>query len=79
MLPRARRFRAEQSRELREERGIPQETFALKCGIDRSHYGSMERGERTTNLSTTLKIATTLDGPASEVVARAEAIRGRRR
>jgi transcriptional regulator with XRE-family HTH domain len=66
-------------RELREERGISQETFALQCGIDRSHYGGMERGERNPSLSTVLKIATTLDVPASEVLARAEAIQSRRR
>jgi len=66
-------------RELREERGISQETFALKCGIDRSHYGGMERGERNPSLATILKIATTLDVPTSEVLARAEAIaRGKR-
>ena len=65
--------------ELREERGISQETFALQCGIDRSHYGGMERGERNPSLSTVLKIATTLDVPASEVLARAEAIQSRRR
>jgi XRE family transcriptional regulator, regulator of sulfur utilization len=66
-------------RELREERGISQETFALKCDIDRSHYGGMERGERNPSLSTILKIAKTLDVPASEVLARSEAIRGCRR
>jgi transcriptional regulator with XRE-family HTH domain len=32
----------------------------------------MERGERNPSLSTILKIATTLDVPASEVLARAE-------
>ena len=47
-------------RELREERGISQEAFALKCGIDRSHYGGIERGERNPSLGTVFKIADAL-------------------
>ena len=42
-------------RELREERDVSQEAFALKCGVDRSHYGGMERGERNPNLTTVFK------------------------
>lgn len=59
-------------RELREERGISQEAFALKCGIDRSHYGGIERGERNPSLGTVFKIADTLSVPPSAIHIRAE-------
>jgi transcriptional regulator with XRE-family HTH domain len=62
-------------RELREERGISQEAFALKSGIDRSHYGGMERGERNPSLTSIIKIANALSVPPSEILARAETIR----
>jgi transcriptional regulator with XRE-family HTH domain len=62
-------------RQLREERGISQEVFALKCGIDRSHYGGMERGERNPSLTTIIKIAAALDVQPSEIHARAEQLR----
>lgn len=61
-------------RELREARGISQEAFALKCGIDRSHYGGMERGERNPSLSSVLKVAEMLGVPPSEIHALAEQI-----
>lgn len=59
-------------RELREERGTSQEAFALRCGIDRSHYGGMERGERNPSLTTVYKIADALEIYPSELHARAE-------
>jgi transcriptional regulator with XRE-family HTH domain len=59
-------------RELREERGISQEAFALKCGMDRAHYGGTERGERNPSLTGVFKIASALGVPASEIHARAE-------
>jgi transcriptional regulator with XRE-family HTH domain len=59
-------------RELREERGTSQEAFALRCGIDRSHYGGMERGERNPSLTTVYKIADALGISPSEIHARAE-------
>lgn len=59
-------------RELREERGTSQEAFALRCGIDRSHYGGMERGERNPSLTTVYKIADALEVRPSEIHARAE-------
>lgn len=33
-------------RDLRKERGFSQESFAAKCGIDRTYLGGIERGER---------------------------------
>jgi transcriptional regulator with XRE-family HTH domain len=59
-------------RELREERGISQEAFALRCSIDRSHYGGMERGERNPSLTSVFKIADSLGVCPSEIHARAE-------
>lgn len=59
-------------RELREERGISQEAFALKCGIDRSHYGGIERGERNPSLGTVFKIADALGVLPSAIHAHAE-------
>jgi transcriptional regulator with XRE-family HTH domain len=61
-------------RELREERCISQEAFALKSGIDRSHYGGMERGERNPSLTSVIKIANALGVQPSEIHARAEQI-----
>ena len=65
-------------RELREERGISQEAFALKCGIDRSHYGGMERGERNPSLTSVFKIADALGTPPSQIHVRAEQIQDSR-
>ncbi len=62
-------------RELREERGTSQEAFALRCEIDRSHYGGMERGERNPSLTTVYMIADALKVRASEIPARAEQVR----
>jgi transcriptional regulator with XRE-family HTH domain len=65
-------------RELRQERDISQEAFALKCGIDRSHYGGMERGERNPSLASVVKIADALGVAPSQLHLRAEAILNRR-
>jgi transcriptional regulator with XRE-family HTH domain len=65
-------------RELREERGASQEAFALRCGIDRSHYGGIERGERNPSLSHIFKVADALDVRPSEIHARAELLLSRR-
>jgi len=59
-------------RELREAAGISQEAFAAKCGVDRSHYGGMERGERNPSLTSVFKIADALGVRPSEIHALAE-------
>lgn len=46
----------------------------MKCGIDRSHYGGMERGERNPSLTSVFKIADALDVCPSQIHARAEQI-----
>jgi transcriptional regulator with XRE-family HTH domain len=66
-------------RSLREESGTSQEAFALKCGVDRTHYAGIERGERNPSLTMVFKIADTLGTRASEIHARAEELLSRRR
>ena len=60
-------------RAIRKERGISQEAFALKCGLDRSYYGAVERGERNVSLTNIIRIAEALQTPAATIFARAEA------
>jgi transcriptional regulator with XRE-family HTH domain len=59
-------------RELREERGLSQEAAALTCGIDRSYFGKIERGEKNPTLDTIWKIADAFDTQPSALLARAE-------
>jgi DNA-binding XRE family transcriptional regulator len=66
-------------RGLREERGVSQEAFALRCEIDRSHYSGIERGERNPSLGTIFKVASALGVSASEIHSRAERILSRPR
>jgi len=62
-------------REFREERSVSQEAFALRCGIDRSHYGGIERGERNPSLSHIFRIADALELPPSAIFARSETLK----
>lgn len=65
-------------RELRKERGIPQEGLALKSGLNRGYYGGIERGERNAALANIYRLAAALDLPPSAIHARAEQIAARR-
>jgi len=47
-------------RKIRESRGYSQEAFAGKCGLHRTYYGAIERGERNVSLKNIEKIAKTL-------------------
>lgn len=51
-----RRF-GEALRRLRIGRGLSQESLALKCGLDRTYIGGIERGERNVSLVNIKKIA----------------------
>ena len=44
-------------RELRNKLGLSQEKFALKIGMDRSYYASIESGKRNVSLINIEKIA----------------------
>jgi transcriptional regulator with XRE-family HTH domain len=61
-------------RAIRNESGISQEAFALKCGLDRSYFGAVERGERNVSLTNLLKITRSLGVSPSELFARAQTI-----
>ncbi len=59
-------------RELRLQRGIAQDAFALLAGVDRSYYGKLERGERQPSLAVLLKCAAAFGQPAATLVAAIE-------
>jgi transcriptional regulator with XRE-family HTH domain len=61
-------------RQLREERGLSQEAAALTCGVDRSYFGRLERGQKTPTLGTVWRIADALNTKPSDLLARAERI-----
>ncbi len=58
-------------RTARKARGLSQEALADAAGIDRSHMGKIERGERNVTLLNVAKIAAALNLKPSEVLAQA--------
>jgi len=44
-------------RELREVRGLSQEEASFNCGINRTFYGCLERGEKSATINTIEKLA----------------------
>jgi transcriptional regulator with XRE-family HTH domain len=63
-------------RAIRKEQGISQEAFALKCGLDRSYFGAVERSERNVSLTNILRIAEALEIRTGVLFDRAEDISG---
>jgi XRE family transcriptional regulator, regulator of sulfur utilization len=59
------------ARSLRTERGLAQEAFAARAGLDRSNYGAIERGEFNVSLDTIVKIAAALEVSAAALLERA--------
>jgi transcriptional regulator with XRE-family HTH domain len=59
-------------KELREERGLSQEAAALACGLDRAHFGKLERADKVPTLTTVWRIADALETRPSELLARTE-------
>lgn len=55
-------------RELRHDAGFSQEAFAEASGLDRSYYGSIERGERNVALRNIERIAETLGLSLAELM-----------
>lgn len=54
-------------RQLRKEKGVSQEAFAHEIQIDRSYYGSIERGERNVSLENICLIAKGLGVPPAQL------------
>ena len=52
----------------RKARGLSQEALADAAGIDRSHMGKIERGERNVTLLNVLRIAAALHGSAADLL-----------
>ena len=54
-------------RELRQKTGLSQEKFALKIGMDRTYFASVEAGKRNIAIVNIKKIADGLDVTLSEL------------
>lgn len=55
-------------RQLRKEKGVSQEAFAHEIQIDRSYFGSIERGERNVSLENICLIAKGLGVPPAQLL-----------
>lgn len=64
-------------RALRGERGLSQEALSFACGRHRTYISGIERGTSSPTLGTISVLAEALAVTAAELVARAEAERGR--
>lgn len=56
-------------RRLRRLRGLSQEGLALRCGLDRTYVGGVERGERNISLLNIHRIARGLGLPVRDLFA----------
>ena len=54
-------------RSIREKKGLSQESIALTCGLDRSYFGGIERGEHNVAVVNLEKIAIALDIPIKDL------------
>ena len=54
-------------KKLRNETGLSQEKFALKIGMDRTYYASVESGKRNISLQNIEKIANGFGIPISQL------------
>jgi transcriptional regulator with XRE-family HTH domain len=62
----------QQIRKVRRGRGFSQEDFAAEAGLDRSYYGSVERGERNVAALNLMRIAAALGVEVGELFPKAE-------
>lgn len=60
-------------REERERRGLSQEELSARSGLDRTYMSGVERGDRSPNLRTLIRVTDALAVPLSRVVMAAEA------
>lgn len=56
-------------RERRERAGLSQEAMAEKCGVHRTYYSAVERGERNVTVLTLLRISHGLETDVGDLVA----------
>lgn len=61
-----------QVRVKRAAQSVSQEELALKCGLDRSYIGQVERGERNLSLENIYRIAAGLGIPAKDLMSELE-------
>ncbi len=59
-------------REIRVDRGLSQEEVGLRSEVARAYYGKVERGQASPTFETIVKVASGLEVPAADIVARAE-------
>jgi transcriptional regulator with XRE-family HTH domain len=59
-------------RDVRKSRSVSQEALAHNAGIDRSHMGKIERGERNVTALNLLRVAKALGVQPSEIFSKAE-------
>jgi transcriptional regulator with XRE-family HTH domain len=59
-------------RSTREQSGHQQESAARRIGIDRAHYGAIERGEFNVTVDTLVKVADGLDTTCTALFAQAK-------
>ncbi len=55
-------------RRYRRERGLPQEAFALECGVHRTYVSGLERVVRNPTVTVLEKLAVTLKVPSSRLL-----------
>ncbi|AXA94138.1 helix-turn-helix domain-containing protein [Massilia sp. YMA4] len=58
-------------RAARQVRGLSQEELALRCEIDRSYLGAIERGEQNAGLLHLVRIAAALELRLAEIISNA--------
>lgn len=59
-------------RRLREARGLSQKELAIRCDVERTYIGTVERGESSVTLRNLAKVANGLHMPLSAVLLEAE-------
>jgi DNA-binding XRE family transcriptional regulator len=64
-------LRKEDVRAARKERGLSREALADAAGVDRSHMGEIERGERNVTLLNVAKIAAAMNLKPSDILTQA--------